>query len=107
MDRTEALQLLTATAPDDRLRAVRSLARNCVEGDLSALQAALSAETNKWVKSALSKTIASVRTGLQPEHVSIGVEGEDDRILEQIHAEAVEETTKRLVHEIRPILGRL
>jgi signal transduction histidine kinase len=107
MDRTEALQLLTAAAPDDRLRAARSLARNCIESDLPALQAALSAETNRWVKSALSKAIVSVQTGPQQVHLSTSVEGEEDRILEQIHAEAVEETTKRLVHEIRPILGRL
>jgi signal transduction histidine kinase len=107
MDRTEALQLLSAAAPDDRLRAARSLARNCVPSDLPTMQAALSTETNRWVKSALSKAMASVQTGPQPARLSIGAEGEDDRILEQIYAEAVEETTKRLVHEIRPILGRL
>jgi signal transduction histidine kinase len=107
MNKAEAFALLRAPASDDRLRAARFLGRTCIESDLPFLRAALTAENNKWVKGALSKAIATAQAGIKQETISIAAEGEDDRILEQIYAEAVEETTKRLVHEIRPILGRL
>ena len=71
------------------------------------MQVALSAETSRWVKSALRRAIASVKRESPSTPVEIGAEGEEERIMEQMHAEAVEETTQRLVHEIRPILGRL
>lgn len=107
MKRADALKQLNANAPDDRLRAARSLSRCSERSDLATLESALSGETNKWVKSALSKAIRSVKGETEDANHFVGLEDEDERILEQIHAEAVEETTKRLVHEIRPILGRL
>lgn len=107
MDRTEALQHLGSATPDDRLRAARSLTRTCTEADIPALQAALAAENNKWVKSALLRALGSVQMGPPPTQASTEAESDDERILEQIYTEAVEETTKRLVHELRPILGRL
>ena len=107
MERTEALRLISSSTPDDRLRAARSLARTCVAEDLPALQAALAAEDNRWVKSALAKAIASINPQQSSAPISAGVEADEDHIMEQIYAEAVEETTKRLVHELRPILGRL
>lgn len=99
--------MLSSSIPDDRLRAARSLARTCVAEDLPRLNAALAAEDNRWVKSALAKAIASVQPHQSNAPISAGVEADEDHIMEQIYAEAVEETTKRLVHELRPILGRL
>jgi signal transduction histidine kinase len=107
MDRGEALSLLSANAADDRLRAARCLARKGSDADVPAMQVALSAETSRWVKSALRMAIASVKCESPSTPVEIGAEGEEERVMEQMHAEAVEETTQRLVHEIRPILGRL
>jgi len=106
MERGEALSLLEAPAPDDRLRGARCLVRTCVPNDSPSLQAALSKETNKWVRTALKKALKSLDTE-GPIPVEAGADDEEERIVEQITAEAVEETTRRLVHEIRPILGRL
>jgi signal transduction histidine kinase len=106
MERAEALALLGATAPDDRLRGARTLVRTCLPEDAAALQSALQNETNKWVKSALKKALLSLETESSLP-VKAGADDEEERIIDQITAEAVEETTKRLVHEIRPILGRL
>jgi signal transduction histidine kinase len=106
MDRGEALSLIEAPAPDDRLRGARCLVRTCVPDDSSSLRAALSKETNKWVKTALKKALKSVDID-GPTPIEAGADDEEERIVEQITAEAVEETTRRLVHEIRPVLGRL
>jgi len=107
MERIDALKLLTSEAADDRLRAARILAHNGQVEDVELLQATLATETNRWAKSALRKAILALTDGGQQTPIHIGVEDEEDRMIEEIHAAAVEETTQRLVHEIRPILGRL
>lgn len=106
MERLEALGLLGANAADDRLRGARCLVRTCTAEDTLALQAALSKETNRWVKTALKKALHSLNSETLIA-VEAGTEDEEDRIVEQITAEAVEETTRRLVHEIRPVVGQL
>jgi signal transduction histidine kinase len=107
MDRSQALVLLGSKTSDDRLRAARFLARQGSAEDLPAIQQALRDETNRWAKSAIRKAIAALRNDPAPPEISIGAEGEDERGIEQIYADAVEETTQRLVHELRPVVGRL
>jgi signal transduction histidine kinase len=107
MERAEALKLLGSKTADDRLRAARCLSRRALQEDVLEIQNALSIETHRWVKSALKKALASIQTHSAPVAVEIGPEGEDERILEQIRAEAVEDTAKQFLHEIRPIVGRL
>ena len=107
MERADALNLLKSPAADDRLRAARSLEHNGEAGDVEVLQAVLATEINRWTKIALTKAIRTLTGGALQNSVHFGAEGEDDRIIEEIHAAAVEETTQCLVHETRPILGRL
>lgn len=107
MERLDALKLLKSEAADDRLRAARVLAHNGEAEDVELLQATLAVETNRWAKSAIKKAMLSVTDGGQQTPIHIGTEDEEDRMIEEIHASAVEETTQQLVHEIRPILGRL
>ena len=107
MKRSEALARLGAQSSDDRLRAARCLARQGAQEDVAALQKALRNETNRWAKSAMQKAIAILGKDPAPTAISIGAEGEDERGWEQISAHAVEETTQRLVHELRPVVGRL
>jgi signal transduction histidine kinase len=76
-------------------------------GDVEVLQAVLATETNSWTKKALTKAIKVLTGEALDKPIQLAAEGEDDRIIEEIHAAAVEETTQRLLHEIRPILGRL
>src|SRR5437763_11980527 len=107
MDRREALELIIAKSPDDRLRAARALNQVCEAEDIPKLETALSTETNKWVKGALSKALQSMRSPGVPLSIRAGAETEEERQSREIYANAMEETTSRLVHEIRPILGRL
>jgi len=106
MERAEALVLLGAAAPDDRLRGARCLVRTCIPDDKITLQNALQKESNKWVKGAINKALQTLQTEASIP-VEVGAQDEEEKIIEQITAETVEETTRRLVHEIRPILGRL
>jgi signal transduction histidine kinase len=107
MEHAEALKLLSAKTADDRLRAARCLNRLGIESDIPALETALAIETHRWVKSALRKALTSLRGEPGPVAVEEAPDNEDQRMIEQIYAEAVEETTHRLVHEISPVLGRL
>ncbi|HEX4631181.1 MAG TPA: HAMP domain-containing sensor histidine kinase [Chthoniobacterales bacterium] len=107
MDRAEALKLLSATAPDDRLRAARALCRTATEQDIPVLEVALAGETQRWIKGALLKALQSLRPGPDAAFVQAGSETDEERMIEQIYAEAVEDTTHRLVHEISAIIGRL
>ena len=107
MDRSEALKFLVSKNSEDRLRAARFLGRHGREQDVPTIQSALTGESNRWAKSAMRKAIGTLRHDQAPGVAQIGAEGEDERSIEQISADAVEETTQRLVHEIRPIVGRL
>jgi signal transduction histidine kinase len=107
MDREEALLLLKAPESDNRLRAARFLVHHALEGDIIALQTAFSSETHKWVKGALTQAISSATPGPKPEQITLGADDEEARMIEELRAEAVEETAKRFVHELRPIIGRL
>lgn len=107
MERESALRLLNSAAVDDRVRGARFFAKYATETDASVLQSLLNRESNRWVKVALRKGIQL--TGIGPHYIPAVENGasEDDKVIEQIHSEAVEETTLRLVHELRPIVGRL
>ena len=78
-----------------------------ISTDIPIIEQVLRAETNRWAKSALTKALGRLRNDVGPSELSSAVEGEDDRGFEQIYADAVEETTQRLVHELRPVIGRL
>lgn len=107
IDHSQALLLLGSKTSDDRLRAARFLAHQGSAEDIQVIQIALREESNRWAKSAMRKAISALRNDPTPPEISIGVEGEDERGIEQIYADAVEETTQRLVHELRPVVGRL
>jgi signal transduction histidine kinase len=107
MDKNEALSLLTGNSSEDRIRAARFLTRHGILADIPLVEEALRAESNKWAKSALRRAIGSIRKDPTPSKITVGPEDEDERGIEQITAEAIEDTTQRLVHELRPVLGRL
>ncbi len=108
MDRLDAISLLTGKSSEDRIRAARYLTRHGISDDTQAIENALRSETNKWAKSALKRALSAIRKDPIPTKVSTGTEDdEEERGVEQIEADAIEDTTQRLVHELRPVLGRL
>jgi signal transduction histidine kinase len=107
MDRIEAISLLTGKSSEDRIRAARYLTRHGISEDAQTIETILRSETNKWAKSALKRALSAIRKDPIPTKVSTGAEDEEERGVEQIAADAIEDTTQRLVHELRPVLGRL
>jgi signal transduction histidine kinase len=107
MDRKEAISLLAGKSSEDRIRAARYLTRRGTLADIPSIESALRAESNKWAKSALRRAIGSIQKDPAPAKLTVGPEDEEERGIEQIAAEAIEDTTQRLVHELRPVLGRL
>lgn len=105
----EVIDLLKAERSDERLRAARLLARKKDSSNVEIIRDALRAEKNKWVRSALSKALDASEgkeTPFLPD-TEPELDPEDAQILLQLKSDAVLEVTKRLVHEIRPIMGRL
>ncbi len=107
MNRELALEALSSEKTEVRLRGARALSRNGLSYDLDTILSALNHESNRWVKSALRAALLYLEGGHSPNPTEVWAESEDDRLVEEIRSEAVQETTKQLIHEIRPILGRL
>lgn len=99
---------LRSRSQHKRLRAARHLTRNPDRRYRDALLVALQSETVGWVRSALREAIQAIDPD---EREAVGVEitivDEEERVQEERVAAGIEETTTRLIHEIRPILGRL
>jgi signal transduction histidine kinase len=103
VDRSDARHELASSNPWNRLEAARSLARTALPDDIDLLQEALRSERVPWVQQALREALA--RATQPPPLVS-----EPDDIVETIdaiYARAVRETSARLVHELRTILGSI
>lgn len=106
MTRAEALDLLTARSMHDRLRAARFFARTAQPSDFSALTAALAVETVVWVRDALQRAVNRAGGSEMNKVISTRV-WEDAEPEDEAYARAVEDTTRRIVHEVEPIVGIL
>jgi nitrogen fixation/metabolism regulation signal transduction histidine kinase len=97
MNSDTARLLLSSSNPDDRLKAARHFGEIARAEDLALLQGALRGEKVRWIRVALRKAILMASGG-------------DDLpkdIAQAIRSDAVSEVTRRLVHEIAPIVGEL
>ncbi len=108
MNRTEALAGLESKDLSVRLASARTLSQAALPQDITQLQAALAKESVRWVKDALKKAIQKT----SPTQPIIDLPTSDESMVspdvyDQIKAIAVNETTRRLVHEIAPILGMI
>lgn len=90
-----------------RLSAARQLASVATRGDLSNLQERRRVETNSWVRSAIDTAIARVTMGKVQEHAGVWSSTPADPTLEEVHAIAIRESTRMLVHDARPLLQRV
>ena len=97
MNSDTARLLLASSNPDDRLKAARHFGEIAKAEDLALLQIALSREKVRWIRVALRKAILTASDGGDlPKDVA-----------QAIRSDAVGEITRRLVHEIAPIVGQL
>jgi signal transduction histidine kinase len=103
MNREEALADLSSEHSERRLDAVRALARLARPEDEALLRAALSKESTVWVRRALERALTMSTSASLPE-IEIDV-GDDDPAVRKAHLVAVREISKRLVHELRSVLG--
>ncbi len=106
MDRKAALAALTSSAPRERLQAARALGRLAEPLDEIPIRTALRSEVVSWVKVALERALAVALSG-EPlsEHKIEVPEAIAEVDADDVYAQAVEDTTDRLVHELAPILG--
>lgn len=90
-----------------RLSAARTLAGVATRGDLPNLQDRRRVETNSWVRSAIDTAIARVTMGKVQEHAGVWASTPADPTIEEVHAIAIRESTRMLVHDARPLLQRV
>lgn len=111
MDRSTATEKLTSSEQHERLRAARFFSRFANADDAQMLLEALSDESVVWVKSALRNAIdrAQGHSGGEAEIEETAAErlGEQIEPSDEVYAEAVEHTTRQLLHEIKPVVGTL
>jgi signal transduction histidine kinase len=80
------------------------MAREALPEDEALLREALRRETVSWVRRALRTAIDRAAGGRSSSESAIASDLEDDAI-DDVYAEAMEETTGRIIHEISPIVG--
>lgn len=106
MERDVALQTLGRESWHDRLKAARALTSLAKQEDLQALLAAQASETVSYVKKTLDSGIRRVRRDIEEARA---IEGESipPSMMRQVHAKAVEEVARTLLHEIEAIAGAI
>lgn len=108
MDRPDALRLLNDGNPRERLAAARLLATVATGDDIEALELARRREADVWTRAALDKALRAVRG--DPTRVEGSIETafghlDERQAFAEVYAQAVEETTQRIVHELKRIVG--
>lgn len=106
MEREVALQALGSESWHDRLKAARVLTLLAQTGDLQALLAAQASETVSYVRKALDSGIRRVRRDIE-EARAVDAETIPPSVMRQVHAKAVEEVTRTLLHEVEAIAGAI
>jgi signal transduction histidine kinase len=107
MDREAAFKLLSAENAHDRLRAARYFSKHAKLQDHALLQKALLKENVIWVKGALRQSVdrcATLHQEMDDKPEMAGIE-EAEADIGDVYAQAIEDVTRRLVHEVEPILG--
>lgn len=108
ISREEALAAILEPSSVERLRGARALAKSATHDDREALTRARRTEPDMWVRSALDQALARIdprKRNSRPEHVTGGVDRDEQRLLSDVRAQATEEVTKALLHELGPLVG--
>ena len=106
-----ALERAPAAPLSERLRAARFLARNAAGAQKDRLSRIRVVEHNSWVRKALDHALKRCEAGMSS--VSFAKTDEvsetilDRHLQEELHAQAIEETSALFLHELRPLIGLL
>lgn len=100
---------LVSSVPRERLAAARFFSSHASASDLDHLQSALANESVTWIEGALKRAIirADPDARFQPSIV-VRQQTEDDNpegYTTQVYAEALEVTSKQILHELEPLVG--
>jgi len=98
----EARAAVTSDNLRVRLEAARVLASDASSADLELIKVALRGETVSWVRSALRQAIERAQGVASQSAIETDVEAP---AVDDVYAEAVEETAGKLIHELSPIVG--
>jgi signal transduction histidine kinase len=90
----------------ERLAAARHLARTHDVTYAEPIRRALRGETDRWVRTALEEALERLTAG-EPRRPPALAPLDEDKLVQDISAQIAEEITSQLLHEIRPIVGRL
>lgn len=102
MNRSEAALLLQNASPTTRLRAARYLLDHGSPDELDVLRVARSRETDSWSQRTLDRAILRISTGTREAISGTPLTSEDG--IPAVYAEALQMATKRVLHEVRPVL---
>jgi signal transduction histidine kinase len=105
MDRDEAFRILERGNARERLESARYLELVVRPEDEPRLKDALRSEDVSWVRSALHRALQAI--GVDQSGQRLQLEVDVATVSDDIYADAIEETTGRLVHEINPIVGAI
>lgn len=106
MNRGEAWALAASESSHDRLKGARFLAGNASPDDLRDLSELLATENVSWIIAALKQAVRRAKGELVMVGPSPVPDADEDReISEELRAQVIEETTKQLVHELRPLIA--
>ena len=114
MDNDQALfafQRIPASTSSERLRAARFLVQNATNAHRIQLSKIREAEPNSWVRRALEQALQRLdKSSASPRASAVEEVREaplDARLHEELHAQAIEETSALFLHELRPLVGLL
>lgn len=103
MNLIEAARLLEAPSPTVRLRAARYLLDHGSSQELVALRQARARETDSWSQRTLDRAIFRITTGT-PQVFGSSAAVSSEEGIPAVYSEALQMATKRVIHEVRPVL---
>ena len=106
----QILSRLASELPDERLKAARFLAEHATPEHEGQLREALARESVQWIRSALKRAIkrlSSTATIEESTSAILNTEDAPERFAAQVYAEALEESTSHIIHEVEPLVGLL
>ncbi len=108
MDRDEAMRLLAEGNPRERLEAARYLSKGASPGDVDRLAHAFRDEDSAWTKAALQEALDFAKARASPSNDLVASEDEATDVGEgDAFAQAIQEISDRMVHELEPLLGAI
>jgi len=100
---------LQSETPTDRLEAARYFAAHALPEHENGLKEALARENVAWIKTALGRALARILPNPASLSSSTSIDRDDvpEQFAAQVYADALEQATSQIIHEIEPVLGTL